>query len=574
MACGGALGTAPPIILGKLVDGLIHTQTPHFAAALPYLFAMIAAITIREAIQVARKYLVENTATQVDKRSIVKVMERVVHADAQVLGNEGRVGAIHGRISRSLEGLIRLMKLTFLDLMPVVFTSVFAFAVVAWKKPLLGGVMTLSVVLGVAIVLRQLKTQKGIRIDLLRVREEIDGRAIELLGGLDYVKAANTGDIEVRKIEDTAERRRQKEIRHHLAMSFYDAYKYINEGICQILFLSLCILLSVRGAISPGDILTYAMLFASFVQPLRELHRIIDEAHESSIRVEDLNQVLNLPRDPHTLIDNGDGAPLRMLGSPMIELKGVSASYLRNNNEQYVALRDVNLAVRDGERLGLAGASGSGKSTLMKMLLGLVPPDSGTVSICGTSLGELSRSQIAALFGYVSQNPFLFAGTISENILYGCGDCAQEQIVSAARMANIHDEIVNVLGGYDGHVAERGRNLSGGQQQRIAIARIFLKRAPILLLDEATSALDTNSESLVNKAIDQAMLGRTVIAIAHRLSTLRNMNRIVVLEKGRIAEEGTFSGLSNHRGAFFQLNEASFVAQSRKDDFSCIVAVG
>ena len=175
------------------------------------------------------------------------------------------------------------------------------------------------------------------------------------------------------------------------------------------------------------------------------------------------------------------------------------------------------------------------------------PHAAGRRSIGGVPLESISREAIGRLIGYVGQNPFVFAGTIAENIAYGSEDATQEQIRRAAEMACIHDEIMVMPGGYEARVAERGQNLSGGQRQRIALARVFLKNPPILILDEGTSALDNISERIVQQAIDAARSDRTVILVAHRLTTLLDTDRILVFDDGRIVETGSYNELVQAR---------------------------
>jgi ATP-binding cassette subfamily B protein len=201
----------------------------------------------------------------------------------------------------------------------------------------------------------------------------------------------------------------------------------------------------------------------------------------------------------------------------------------------------------------VAGRSGSGKSTWIKCLLRLTHPVGGTMMLGGVPLDAVSRDDLARLIGYVGQTPFIFSGTIAENIAYGNNGVAREDVRRAAELANLHDEILAMPGGYDAEVAERGQNLSGGQRQRLAIARILLKNAPILVLDEATSALDTQTEQAVQDAIDAASKGRTTITIAHRLSTIRDADEIIVLDHGEIAERGTHAELLARGGHYAAL---------------------
>ena len=211
------------------------------------------------------------------------------------------------------------------------------------------------------------------------------------------------------------------------------------------------------------------------------------------------------------------------------------------------------MAIRHGETIGVAGRSGCGKTTWLRALMRLVHPCGGTATLGGVPLEQVSRKAIGELVGYVGQNPFVFAGTVAQNIAYGCDHPTEKQIRRAAEMACIHDEIMMMPGGYRARVAERGQNLSGGQKQRIALARVFLKNPPILILDEGTSALDNTSERLVQKAINAARADRTVILVAHRLTTLRDADRILVFDDGRIVETGTYAELVRRGGAFAEL---------------------
>ncbi|MGD9712549.1 MAG: ATP-binding cassette domain-containing protein, partial [Thermomicrobiales bacterium] len=203
--------------------------------------------------------------------------------------------------------------------------------------------------------------------------------------------------------------------------------------------------------------------------------------------------------------------------------------------------------------IGLAGPSGCGKTTLLRVLLRLTHPTSGEVELGGVPAKEVSRSEIGKLFGYVGQSPFIFSGTIAENIAYGKEHASADDIEVAARRANIHEEIVAMPGGYTARVLERGLNLSGGQRQRLALARVFLKNPPVLILDEGTSALDTISERHVQRAIDLACKDRTTILVAHRLSTLLDADRILVFDHGRIVEVGTYAELYEAGGVFTTL---------------------
>jgi ATP-binding cassette subfamily B protein len=225
----------------------------------------------------------------------------------------------------------------------------------------------------------------------------------------------------------------------------------------------------------------------------------------------------------------------------------------------------VSLSVRHGETLGVAGRSGGGKSTWLRILLRLTHPHGGGAWFGGVPLEDVSREAIGRLVGYVGQTPFVFAGTIAENIAYGSDRASLQEIQRAAQMACLHEEILAMPGGYEAPVAERGQNLSGGQKQRLALARVFLKNPPLLLLDEGTSALDTISERSVQSAINEARRDRTVILVAHRLSTLRHTDRVVVFEDGHIVEIGSYQELVRRGGAFAKLVRSADVGPEAEE---------
>ena len=539
----GFLANLPAVILGQFVDKIIDLENPTFTVAVPFLILIVIVIFVRESLTVVRKYLVENVATQTEKKQTVGTIDHLLKTDIDFV-TKSRIGALHGRIFRSIQGLVRLLKLGFLDFFPAFFAALTALAIAFYQKPSLASFMILVIPAGLFIVIKQIASQKGIRVALLRGKEDVDGKVVEMMGGLETIRVLNTSAVEVRGIEQIAERLRRIEIKHHISMALYDATKYLNEAFFYVLVVSTAVYFAVNGIITKGDILMYSILFMSVISPLREIHRILDEAHESSIRVQDLYELQHEPLDVSFEASN----QIKKNSTDTVEIRDLSFSY--KDSEKNV-LSKLNVTIRKGEKVGLVGASGHGKTTLVKILLRLVHNYKGGVFLFGKNLKDVTREEVAGKVAYIPQKSYVFRGTIRENITYGCKrDVSTNEITVAAQKANILEEIETTLGGFEGLVAESGNNLSGGQKQRLALARLMLGSPELLILDEATSALDNTNEAVVQSNIEQTFSDATIITIAHRLTTLRNVDRILVFREGCIVQEGTYQELSQKEGAF------------------------
>lgn len=548
MLLTGILTNGPAVILGKLVDKLVGGDVIRFDVVLPFIILLSAVILAREGLTVVRKYLIENIATQTDKHQTVAVIERLLKVDVDGFLRQQQIGSLYGRIFRSIEGLIGILKLVFLDFMPVFFAALAAIGIAFLRKPPMASAMILVIPTGAYLIFKQIASQKGIRVALLRQKEQVAGKVVEMLGGIETIRVLNTVQFEVAQVEHTAEKSRKIEIKHHIAMALYDAAKALNEGFFQIVVIGLSIYLASRNLISKGDILVYAILFTNITNPLREIHRILDQASQNSIEVNDLYNILHQPLDISFTEQDSASKINEDSDEPAVSVNNLSFAYPGGKN---VTLDDMNLKVKKGESIGVAGASGCGKTTFIHILLKLIHGYSGEVSLFDQELKAISRDELAGKIAYVPQKPFVFSGTIKDNILYGCQRTVpDEELLAAARNACILDEIQESLGGLNGPVSETGNNLSGGQQQRLALARVMLQTPQLIILDEATSALDNRNETIIQQNIERIFKQRTIITIAHRLTTLKNADRILVFDAGKIAQEGDFKSLSETKGLF------------------------
>ena len=308
-----------------------------------------------------------------------------------------------------------------------------------------------------------------------------------------------------------------------------------------------------RGSITVGVLTAFIAYIGRFYTRLDSMSRIVSVTQKAAAgakRIFDiLDHVSNVPEpaDP-VRVERLDGR---------IELRGVGFRY-----GSRAVIHDLNLLIEPGEMIGLAGHSGSGKSTLVNLICRFHDVSEGTILVDGTDIRRYAVADYRRNVGLVLQEPFLFFGTIAQNIAYGKPDATREEIVAAARAAHAHDFILRLPHGYDSLVGERGQGLSGGERQRISIARALLIDPRILILDEATSAVDTETEKEIQKALDNLVKGRTTIAIAHRLSTLRKADRLVVMDRGEIVEVGPHDELMAREGAYWRL----YQAQQRQAD--------
>ncbi|MFL5618393.1 MAG: ABC transporter ATP-binding protein [Gemmatimonadaceae bacterium] len=314
------------------------------------------------------------------------------------------------------------------------------------------------------------------------------------------------------------------------------------------------VLLGGPGAMDSATLITFMIMVMRLLPPLKQLSQAPTTAQQSLASAERLFEVLDQPTEEQ--LDGGTRTVTELRDA--IAFDGVSFAY----GEEPV-LRDVSFVARRGEVVALVGASGAGKSTLVDLIPRFYEPTSGVIRLDGVDTREITLTSLRGLTGIVSQDTVLFNDTVRSNIAYGAvGRFTDEQVGAAARAANAHGFISELPEGYDTVLGERGTRLSGGQRQRLAIARALLTDPPILVLDEATSALDTESERLVQEAIDRLLAGRTVFVIAHRLSTVVHADQILVLERGEIVERGTHAELLALRGVYHRLH----AAQLRRDE--------
>jgi ATP-binding cassette, subfamily B, bacterial HlyB/CyaB len=307
--------------------------------------------------------------------------------------------------------------------------------------------------------------------------------------------------------------------------------------------------LVIDGELSVGQLVAFNLLVVNVTRPILNVVDLWREFQEINIAFERLNDVFDAKPE-----EEAQGGSLikmpRVRG--LIKFDNVTFRYPTRADKN--ALQNISLEILPGQTVALVGRSGSGKTTFANMLLRLHHPNEGRVFIDGHDLRHVSISSLRSQIGVVPQDVFLFSGTIRENIAFGDPDAPLERVVGAAMLAGAHEFISELPLGYETRIGERGQSLSGGQKQRIAIARALFKQPRILIFDEATSALDSESERAIQQNLDQILKDRTTLIIAHRLSTVRNADRIVVLDRGTVVEQGNHYSLMKQKGMYYYLN--------------------
>ena len=372
---------------------------------------------------------------------------------------------------------------------------------------------------------------------------EINARIEDSLLGVRVVRSFTNEEVEREKFSKGNEKYVEIKNKSHKYMSQFHATVKLIDGVTYITVVSLGALLMKEGITSAGDFAASLLLISTLLGSIRT---IVDFSEQFSRGITGVERFAEIMDEVPDITDGENAVDIENVQGE-IEFKDVSFSYVKGEKE---ILHSLNLKIRKGGNVALVGPSGGGKTTLCNLIPRFYEAESGEIMLDGKNIKDITLRSLRSNIGVVAQDVYLFSGTIRDNLIYGKADATDEELIEATKKAGAHEFVSALPDGYDTYIGERGVKLSGGQKQRISIARVFLKDPPVLLLDEATSALDNESEKLVQESLERLAKGRTTLTIAHRLTTIRNADEIVVLTEDGIAEQGSHAELMQKGGIY------------------------
>jgi ABC-type multidrug transport system fused ATPase/permease subunit len=537
-----------PLKSKELLDEIIPNQDMDALIAMVMLVA--GAILIQATTSFALTRLLSVEAQLLISKLRAKVQKQVLSLPISYFDNN-KSGALVSRIMSDVEGVRNLVGTGLVQLFGGTITaiiSLFLLINISGKMTLfvLAPVFLFAVIaLKAFAYIRPIFRKRGV------INAEVTGRLTETLNGVRVIKGFNAEVQENLSFEKGVDRLFQNVKKSLTATAIMTSSSAFLLGLASVGIMGMGGAMIIEGTLTTGDFLSFTLLLGFMIAPIVQMSNIGSQLTEAFAGLDRTEEIMNMQSEANDELRTIELN--KIVGD--VEFKDVSFSYEKGKE----VVHNISFKAVNGSVTALVGSSGSGKSTLAGLVSSFINPDSGVILIDGNDISKISLNSFRNQLGVVLQDDFLFEGTIRENILFPRPSASQDQVLEAAKAAYVNEFTDRFDDGLDTLIGERGVKLSGGQRQRIAIARAVLANPRILILDEATSNLDTESESLIQKSLADLMKGRTTFVIAHRLSTIRQANQILVIEHGKIAEQGNHNELIKSKGRYFDL----FTYQSR-----------
>lgn len=548
--CCAALTTVCDMVLPLIVSYLTTAATePAVALTVEMVLKLAVLYLVLRMIDAAANYYMANTG-HVMGVYIETDMRRDAFEHLQRLGYtyyaNNKVGQIMGRITNDLFDVTEFAHHCPEEFFIATIKIIVSFVILCRSSVSLTLIVFACVPLMMVVSITLNRKQR----DAFRKQRyqigELNAQIEDSLLGERVVKAFAAEDLENEKFEKGNQTFQKIKKKTYQYMALFQTSTRLFDGLMYLVVILAGGLFLVYGKIAAGDLVAYMLYVSTLIATIRRIVEFAEQFQRGMTGIERFYEIMDAPIE----ISDAEDAEALKVTKGQIELKDVSFEYPDDHNR---VLRHVNLQIRSGEKVALVGPSGGGKTTLCNLIPRFYDVTAGDIFIDGQNIRQVTLKSLREAIGIVQQDVFLFSGSVAENIAYGKPDATREEIEQAARLAGADSFIQDLKDKYDTYIGERGVKLSGGQKQRISIARVFLKNPKILILDEATSALDNESELLVGESLEQLAKGRTTLTIAHRLTTIQNADRILVLGKEGIEEEGTHDELLHKKGIYYHL---------------------
>lgn len=543
-----ALSLAQPFLISFATDSIVGIvaqdsgQSP--MVVLWFALAIFVIGIIRVAVSDVGGYLGDVIAVRMQQQLSNQYYQHLLTLPQRYFDNE-LSGKIINRLNRAINDITRFVNFFANNLLSMMLTIIISTIVMVWYSWLLAVIVVVTMPVyfyltaKTSVKWRKYEAQKNKHYDIAT------GRFAEVINQVRLVKSFNTERSEHQQFSKRYSRmvsitKKQSGYWYRMNAARNIAFVVMTSAVFGVLFYQ-----AADGQLTIGQLVLLIALFQQMISPLQSMSFFVDMTQRAIANSKDYADAMS--EEP----EQSDNTAKKTIDvtSASIELRNVEFSYSAKKQ----ALKDISFTIKPGQKAALVGESGGGKSTILNLLMRLYAPSHGSIYINGTDISEVSQDSLRRAIATVFQDASLFSGTVKENIAYGHPDADDKQIERAARAANAYDFVSQLDKGFDTEIGERGIKLSGGQKQRIAIARAILKDAPILLLDEATSSLDSRSEAIVQEALERLMKGRTVLIVAHRLSTIANVDTIVTLKAGKVDEIGSPRELAETGGIYSRL---------------------